>query len=98
MAYCSLYYVAPFSFRTAAHHMRHLIPAPNNSQLCELDYCTLTSTERLKHELHPQDTVYYIWSSCHQVTTFLISEFTCRMQPFFLPNRPNKNKALPFLI
>jgi len=60
MAYHSLYYPAPFSFRSAAHHMRHLIPAPKNSQLRELDYRTLASMERLKHELHPKDIVYYV--------------------------------------
>jgi hypothetical protein len=88
----------PLSHSDLLHITKHLIPAPKNSQLREVDYCTLVSMERMKHELHPPDTVYYVWSSCHQVTTFLISEFMCWMQPFFLPNCPNKNKALPFLI
>jgi len=60
MAYCSLYYADPFLFQSAAHHTRHLIPAPKDSQLCGLDYYTLAAMERPKHELHPQDTVYYV--------------------------------------
>jgi hypothetical protein len=44
-AYCrwpiTAFVMQPLSHSDLLHITRHLIPAPKNSQLCELDYCTL---------------------------------------------------------